>query len=718
MTASDPSPTPRQRLVELLPWLFVAALLHVAAFLALSLWKPNRAGPGDTVIPVSIVTTANPFVDAAESGAETPVDRQPEPLADPVDAIPPNDAPADDSPAATAGPNDAVEQAALESGVPSDPSADLDLGLTATGPAMDPYANRGDRQRQWALDNHGGSAETESGVAAGLAWLAAHQDGNGSWDRAGFSRHCPPEDPCGGAAVRWTELDARPGVTAVATLAFLGAGNTHRAGPYAQVVRFARDYLLSRQRENGSFSQPDRMEMYNDAIATLALGELYALTRDPVLAAPLARAVEHLVRAQQAGGGWDYRSDLATGRCDTSVTGWVVMALKSARTAGVRVPDRTILGVFDHFTEATDSMGRVYYANTGTGTRDDAATRATVRRYGPAMTAVGMLSRLLLGWRSDSSVIADQAALLLAEPPDIRRLQGGDATGLHSYYYWYHASLGLFLRGGPDWEQWNATLRDAVLSTQDSSRTGAGKPRHRFGSWPALGPGWGSWGRTGGRVYTTALNVLTLETYYRYLPAYASAKPLLSARTLRLALQDRRDGAQHRIAAAAGEMSAVTAEPALVDALQLPDARTQLWAALGLARFDNPLGMAVLERHLVDAVGQEHRAIADALARLSDQTWGPDYGAVIRVDPDRALAVFETGGRAVYLGQSLTLLRDGIVVGGLTVVLRPAEEPLAVGRLSEGSSGKTGDTVHVDRGSPLAPGAIDRPGPGRPGNVP
>ena len=174
--------------------------------------------------------------------------------------------------------------------------------------------------------------------------------------------------------------------------------------------------------------------------------------------------------------------------------------------------------------------------------------------------------------------------MLLAELPDIRRLQGGDSTGLHSYYYWYHASLALFLRGGPDWERWNVAWRRAVLSMQDASRTGAGQPRHRFGSWPALGPGWGSWGRTGGRVYATALNVLTLETYYRYLPAYASAKPLLSARTLRLALQDGDDEARRRVVAAAGEMSAATAEPALVDALQLPDPRTQLWAALGCSQ--------------------------------------------------------------------------------------------------------------------------------------
>ncbi|MCH7814088.1 MAG: hypothetical protein IID40_08715, partial [Planctomycetes bacterium] len=143
MAPIDPTPTARQRLVELLPWLFVAALLHLTAFLALSLWKPDRTGPGDTVVPVSIVTSANPFAASHKVDVETRVDPPPEPQADPAAAIPrgvssPADEQTIDPPATAGGPNDAAPPPMHDTDWPADRSANLDIGLTANGPAIDP----------------------------------------------------------------------------------------------------------------------------------------------------------------------------------------------------------------------------------------------------------------------------------------------------------------------------------------------------------------------------------------------------------------------------------------------------------------------------------------------------------------------------------------------------------------------------------------------------
>jgi hypothetical protein len=275
-------------------------------------------------------------------------------------------------------------------------------------------------------------------------------------------------------------------------------------------------------------------------------------------------------------------------------------------------------------------------------------------------------------------------------------LTGGDPTGLHSYYYWYHGTLAMFLHGGSDWQAWNAALIDEVLAMQDRAVSGAGKPRHSYGSWPALGPGWGKWGRTGGRVYATALGVLTLETYYRYAPAYATANSLIRSSTLRVGLRQQSASRRRRVLAVATQVPVEVGEPALVEALDYPDPRLQLGAAIGLAGFSNPLGRPILEAHLPEAVGEEQEAIEHALARLDAATWGPDYGSVIRLDTEHGLVVFQTDGGAVYFGQLLEARRAGKAICQLRVTRRLSQHPLAVARIVGEGVPRIGDTVHLN----------------------
>ena len=55
------------------------------------------------------------------------------------------------------------------------------------------------------------------------------------------------------------------------------------------------------------------------------------------------------------------------------------------------------------------------------------------------------------------------------------------------------------------WDNWSKKLTPAVVKTQ--------REEGNFkGSWDAVG----AWGEDGGRVYSTATLVLTLEAYYRY----------------------------------------------------------------------------------------------------------------------------------------------------------------------------------------------------------
>jgi hypothetical protein len=57
-------------------------------------------------------------------------------------------------------------------------------------------------------------------------------------------------------------------------------------------------------------------------------------------------------------------------------------------------------------------------------------------------------------------------------------------------------------------------MKKALLGSQ---RTGEADDRR--GSWDPVDP----WAKDGGRLYSTAINTLTLETYYRY-PRFTRAK--------------------------------------------------------------------------------------------------------------------------------------------------------------------------------------------------
>ena len=76
-------------------------------------------------------------------------------------------------------------------------------------------------------------------------------------------------------------------------------------------------------------------------------------------------------------------------------------------------------------------------------------------------------------------------------------------------YYWYYATLTMYLSGAKEFESWNSALTGALLKGRNTS-----------------GPAAGSWdpvcllGVRGGRIYTTAVGALCLEVYYRFLPLY------------------------------------------------------------------------------------------------------------------------------------------------------------------------------------------------------
>jgi hypothetical protein len=383
---------------------------------------------------------------------------------------------------------------ASEEMVPSPIAAEPPTGSSPPTPgASAPYTLRGAPGRLGLVELQGGNAQTEAAVAAALSWLARSQSNDGRWDATRFG--AGREQAVMGHDRGGAGQNADTGISALALLAFLGAGHSHEQGDYQSTVRRGVDFLIRSQAVDGNlFGQSTfYAQMYCHSMATFALAEAHAMTGDARLQPAVQKAIDFCLRAQNpATGGWRYRPTYDMG--DTSQLGWQMMALASAQHAGIEVPMHT----WTRVGRFLDSVRRGSHSGL-----------ASYRPDGPAstsMTAEALYCRLLLedtgGAAVDERAAREATNQLLTTLPDARRV---------NLYYWYYATLALHRRhqAGDEaeaaWTQWNEALTTTLLETQVH-----GGPNE--GSWNTNTV----WGGYGGRVYTTSMAAMCLEVYYRY----------------------------------------------------------------------------------------------------------------------------------------------------------------------------------------------------------
>jgi hypothetical protein len=347
--------------------------------------------------------------------------------------------------------------------------------------APDLYQLRFAADRAGVVESAGGNADTEAAVQAALQWLVANQEPDGRWNAArhGAGRGAIQQGQQRGD----TGADADTGITGLALLALLGAGHTHLEGEHRAAVQHGLEYLLSMQRSDGCLAGDAKLfaAMYCHGMATLALAEAMAITRDARLRPGLEKAVGFTLAAQHSGGGWRYQpGDVG----DMSQFGWQVMALKSAELAGIKVPDTTKQRAL-RFLEANSS-----------GRSGGLASYRANERPSRTMTAEALLCHHLLHDTPRPAACEEAAAFVVQELP---------TSGQANVYYCYYGTLALRFTGGPAWERWNESLQRQLLGSQRANAALAG-------SWDP-DPFWGGYG---GRVYQTALSTLCLESYYRY----------------------------------------------------------------------------------------------------------------------------------------------------------------------------------------------------------
>ena len=313
-------------------------------------------------------------------------------------------------------------------------------------------------------------------------------------------KHDKEGDPCTGPGSGVNDV----GVTGLALLAFLGEGNTLRMGTYRTVVRTGVKWLIEQQdAEKGLIGQSaSQGYMYSHAIATVALCEAYGLSdmyRPYKKHAQLA--INYIIAARNPYGVWRYQPRDNDG--DSSITGWMVQGLLSAKEFELAVDDAALKTALTFFEGVTDpSTGASGYTKAGEGSsrpigKQDKFPAAKTE----ALTAVVLLCRYLMHQDPKDNKIMDLATETIMKKPPV----WNEADGSIDMYYWYYASYAIYQAGGKHWTTWSTKLTDAALKTQ--KREGNAK-----GSWDPIDP----WGEEGGRVYSTAIMVLCLEAYYRY----------------------------------------------------------------------------------------------------------------------------------------------------------------------------------------------------------
>jgi hypothetical protein len=347
----------------------------------------------------------------------------------------------------------------------------VDLSSFRSKP-VNPYEKRTVKPELRAdfVRKQGGGPETESAVALALEWLKKTQRKDGYWSQ---------------------NYGHTTAATGLAMMAFMGWGAKHtEAGPYQESLHKAVEWMMTKER-NGDLRH--RGNMYDHGIAAIALAEAYNLTRDERLREPIRRMVDFTIKAQNPlTGGWRYKTyrEDPRDKGDLSVTGWQLMALKSARLGGVKVPEE----IFD--------KARAFLAGVTVG--DRGYEYQPGRKPSNAMIAEGLFCEHVLREGKMTEQMRQSSILIQAQLPKSSEVD---------YYYWYYGSLAMRQTQGIAWGKWNDQLKPILLQKQVQRGTNRG-------SWTPEGRRF-QYDKVAGRVVTTAMAALSLEVYYRYLPLYS-----------------------------------------------------------------------------------------------------------------------------------------------------------------------------------------------------
>ena len=332
--------------------------------------------------------------------------------------------------------------------------------------------------------------QSSAPIESALKWLIAHQTDDGSWS---FDlKQCKG---CDGQCSHSGSYPDRAGATAMALLACLTRGFTHREGPYKQQVAAGLAYLAARATSrNGILYEEGTHTLFVQSLATLTLSECYAMTKDVRWKQPAQLALNHVIAMQDsATGGWPYSIGQ---RCDTLATTMQLTALKSGHLAGLQVSPLAVNKAAQFFDSVQADNGSAY----GTSSSHDATDRSS---------AAGLLGRVYLGWNNDNPELrAGKDRLIQTGPTGDLFFDFLASQVLHQ--------VSASKESGEQYGLWKTRYNEMMQRTMTMTSQG-----HEFFSW--CNDENNEVIFDGGRLYCTALVAMTLGVYYRHLPIHGKA---------------------------------------------------------------------------------------------------------------------------------------------------------------------------------------------------
>ncbi len=300
--------------------------------------------------------------------------------------------------------------------------------------------------------------QADAAIEKGLRFLERVQNEDGSWGR-----------------------ENRIAMTAFCTIAFMVGGYFPGEEPYGSCLESAVDCLLKEGRQGMAGYMGTNM--YAHGLATLALSEVWGQTsRDDEVREALKKAVQVILRSQSIAGGWRY--DPYPSGADVSVTAMQLVALASARQAGILVPNSTV-------DRAKRYIRMCREETTGGFTYMPGRGRPAVAR-----SAAAVVSFMMIG-EHDAPEVRGAMAYLRDTVFASR-----NPYGAHPLYGLYYTGIAMYMSGDENFDGWYPKVRQQLLASQDPD-----------GSWPHRG-------HSGGLEYSTSVGLIALGLPKGFVPAY------------------------------------------------------------------------------------------------------------------------------------------------------------------------------------------------------
>lgn len=271
--------------------------------------------------------------------------------------------------------------------------------------------------------------EAQQSIDRGLAFLAEHQNEDGSFGSGGYSRNAA--------------------VCGLAGMAFVAAGSTPGRGPYGVEVNRCLDFVLANAQDSGFINvtaSSSHGPMYGHGFATLFLAEAYGMTMRGEVREKLSKAVSLIVNTQNQDGGWRYQPQRRD--ADISVTVCQVMALRAGRNAGLFVPRETIDRCVEYVKRSQNADGGFMYMIQGGQSAFPRSAAGIVALYSAGIYEGPELEKGL--------------AYLIEHLP-----RGGPFSRESHYFYGhYYAVQAMWHAGGEYWRRWYPAIRDELVARQ------------------------------------------------------------------------------------------------------------------------------------------------------------------------------------------------------------------------------------------------------------